>query len=68
MDRLAPDFLQNRSVGAAAFILAGEMAFVPRNEWHGFRNTGAAPVLAFFGYLGVGARIEAGYQVMTTSH
>jgi mannose-6-phosphate isomerase-like protein (cupin superfamily) len=43
---------------------AGQLAFVPRNEWHGFRNTGSEPVRALFGYLGVGSRAEAGYELI----
>jgi quercetin dioxygenase-like cupin family protein len=48
-------------------LSAGQLAFVPRNEWHGFHNTGSTPVRAFFGYLGVGSRADAGYEVMDTS-
>jgi quercetin dioxygenase-like cupin family protein len=50
--------------GARHPLAAGELAFVPRNEWHGFQNTSDSPVRAFFGYLGVGARADAGYEVM----
>ena len=50
--------------GAEHPLSAGELAFVPRNEWHGFRNTGTIPVRAFFGYLGVGSRADAGYELM----
>lgn len=45
-------------------LSAGQLAFVPRNEWHGFHNTGRTTVRAFFGYLGVGSRADAGYEVM----
>ncbi len=54
--------------GAEHPLAAGELAFVPRNEWHGFKNTGSTPVRALFGYLGVGARTDAGYEVMDTTH
>ncbi len=49
-------------------LSAGQLAFVPRNEWHGFHNTGSTPVRAFFGYLGVGSRADAGYEVMDTAN
>ena len=42
---------------------AGDLIHVPRGEWHGFRNTGAVPVLAFFAYLGVGTLAAAGYEL-----
>ena len=45
-------------------ISAGDLVYVPRREWHGFRNTGTAPARAFFGYLGVDSRAEAGYEVL----
>lgn len=47
-------------------LSAGQLAFIPRNEWHGFHNTGRATVRAFFGYLGVGSRADAGYEVLPT--
>jgi mannose-6-phosphate isomerase-like protein (cupin superfamily) len=50
--------------GAEHPLSAGELAFIPRTEWHGFKNTGSTPVRAFFAYLGVGARADAGYEVM----
>jgi len=53
--------------GAQHPLAAGQLAFVARNEWHGFKNTGSTPVRALFGYLGVGARAEAGYEVMDTT-
>ncbi len=53
--------------GAEHPLSAGELAFVPRNEWHGFKNTGSTQVRALFGYLGVGARADAGYEVMNTT-
>lgn len=44
-------------------VIAGDLIHVPRGEWHGFRNTGTAPVLAFFAYLGVGTLAAAGYEL-----
>ncbi len=49
--------------GVSHPLEAGDLVYVPRNEWHGFRNTGAVPARAFFGYLGVGSRSDAGYEV-----
>lgn len=41
----------------------GDAVFVPRNEWHGFRNTGSRPVRAFFGLIGAGDMARAGNEV-----
>jgi len=41
----------------------GDVVFAPREEWHGFRNTGDQPVRAIFGYFGVASLEEAGYEV-----
>ncbi len=49
--------------GASHPISAGDLVYVPPNEWHGFRNPGTVPARAFFGYLGVDARADAGYEV-----
>jgi quercetin dioxygenase-like cupin family protein len=45
-------------------IWPGNLVHVPRNEWHGFENTGPTPARALFGYLGVNSRAGAGYEVM----
>ena len=42
---------------------AGDAVFVPRNEWHGFRNTGDRPVRAFFCLIGAGTMQKAGNEV-----
>jgi quercetin dioxygenase-like cupin family protein len=44
-------------------LCAGDLAYVPRNEWHGFRNTGRSPVRALFAYLGANSRESAGYEL-----
>ena len=41
----------------------GDVVFAPREEWHGFRNTGDQPVRAIFGYFGVASLEDAGYEV-----
>jgi quercetin dioxygenase-like cupin family protein len=41
----------------------GDVVFAPREEWHGFRNTGDQPVRAIFGYFGVSSLEDAGYEV-----
>jgi len=41
----------------------GDVVFAPRDEWHGFRNTGDRAVRAIFGYFGVASLEEAGYEV-----
>jgi quercetin dioxygenase-like cupin family protein len=50
--------------GLTHSLKAGELVYVPRNEWHGFQNTGPTPARALFGYLGVDSRSEAGYEVL----
>jgi len=42
----------------------GDAVFVPRGEWHGFRNTGVRPVRAFFGLIGAGDMQRAGNEVL----
>ena len=41
----------------------GDLVFVPRNEWHGFRNTGSTPLRAVFGYLGANSLETGGYEL-----
>ena len=41
----------------------GDAVFVPRGEWHGFRNTGVRPVRAFFSLIGAGDIRQAGNEV-----
>lgn len=49
--------------GDAHEISAGDLVWMARDEWHGFRNTGTAPVRALFCYLGVDQRADAGYTL-----
>ncbi len=42
---------------------AGDLVFVPRNKWHGFRNTSTVPLRAFFGYLGANSLACGGYEM-----
>jgi mannose-6-phosphate isomerase-like protein (cupin superfamily) len=49
--------------GAEHPMRVGDLAYVARNEWHGFRNTGPSPVRALFGYLGANSRESAGYEL-----
>jgi quercetin dioxygenase-like cupin family protein len=39
----------------------GEVVFVPRNDYHGFENTGDDPVVMIWGYAGAASLEEAGY-------
>jgi mannose-6-phosphate isomerase-like protein (cupin superfamily) len=39
----------------------GEVVFVPRNDYHGFENTGSEPVYMIWGYAGAASLEEAGY-------
>jgi oxalate decarboxylase/phosphoglucose isomerase-like protein (cupin superfamily) len=39
----------------------GEVVFVPKNDYHGFENTGDEPVVMLWGYAGAASLEEAGY-------
>jgi quercetin dioxygenase-like cupin family protein len=41
----------------------GDVVLVPMQEWHGFRNTGAGPARAVFGYFGVNSLETSGYEL-----
>jgi quercetin dioxygenase-like cupin family protein len=43
------------------YVSPGEIALLPADEWHGFRNTGGAEASGVFGYLGIGKFEQAGY-------
>lgn len=49
--------------GGEVAMAPGDIVVVPRNEWHGFRNTGGEKVRALFGYLGTPSVEEGGYEV-----
>jgi len=44
-------------------VEAGDLVYVSRGEWHGFRNTGDRPAWAIFGHFGVGSLSGAGYEL-----
>jgi quercetin dioxygenase-like cupin family protein len=41
---------------------AGDVVYIPRGEWHGFANDGAAPTTVIAVFAGVGSYAEAGYE------
>ena len=41
---------------------AGEIVFVPKGEWHGFRNTSGAPTVMLWTYGGASNLESAGYE------
>ncbi|MDT0183976.1 cupin domain-containing protein [Microbacterium sp. ARD31] len=49
--------------GEPAPMGAGDLVFVPRSEWHGFRNTGSSELRAIFGYLGAESLEAGGYEL-----
>lgn len=40
----------------------GEIVFVPKGEWHGFRNTSSAPTVMLWTYGGASDLAAAGYE------
>jgi quercetin dioxygenase-like cupin family protein len=46
----------------------GEVVFVPKNDYHGFENTGAEPVVMIWGYAGAASLDEAGYVRYIDDH
>ena len=46
----------------------GEVVFVPKNNYHGFENTGDEPVLMIWGYAGAASLEEAGYIRYVDDH
>lgn len=53
--------------GGEVAMAPGDIVVVPRDEWHGFRNTGRALVRAVFGYLGTNSVEAGGYEVRPTA-
>lgn len=47
---------------------SGDLTWVGKSEFHGFRNAGARVARAVFCYLGVDDRISAGYEVSPDIH
>ena len=46
----------------------GEVVFVPKNDYHGFENTGDEPVFMIWGYAGAASLEEAGYIRYVDDH
>lgn len=46
-------------------LSAGEIAYIPANEFHGFKNPEGVLTKTLFGYFGPGTLEEAGYEVRT---
>ena len=44
-------------------LSAGEIAYIPANEFHGFKNPDGVLTKTLFGYFGPGTLEEAGYEV-----
>lgn len=49
-------------------LSAGEIAYIPANEYHGFRNPEGLLTRTLFGYFGPATLEEAGYQVREPHH
>ena len=49
--------------GSAVRLDAGEIAYIPAGEYHGYRNKAGALTRTLFGYFGAGSLEEAGYEV-----
>jgi quercetin dioxygenase-like cupin family protein len=49
--------------GSEVPVEVGEAALLPKNSWHGFRNTGTEEVRAVFGFLGATSLDTAGYEL-----
>lgn len=60
---LAGEGVQLDEDGSEVPVEVGEAALLPRNSWHGFRNTGAEEVRAVFGFLGATSLDTAGYEL-----
>lgn len=60
---LAGEGVQLDEDGSEVPVEVGEAALLPRNSWHGFRNTGTEEVRAVFGFLGATSLDSAGYEL-----
>jgi quercetin dioxygenase-like cupin family protein len=49
-------------------LSAGEIAYIPANEYHGFRNPEGVLTRTLFGYFGPATLGEAGYEVREGAH
>jgi quercetin dioxygenase-like cupin family protein len=52
----------------AVSLAAGEIAYIPANEYHGFKNPEGVLTRTLFGYFGPATLEEAGYQVRESTH
>ena len=52
----------------AVSLSAGEIAYIPANEYHGFRNPEGVLTRTLFGYFGPATLAEAGYEVREIAH
>lgn len=59
-EHLTPD-------GTAISLSAGEIAYIPANEYHGFKNKDGVLTRTLFGYFGPATLGEAGYEVREPS-
>jgi quercetin dioxygenase-like cupin family protein len=50
----------------AVSLSAGEIAYIPANEYHGFKNKEGVLTRTLFGYFGAPTLAEAGYEVRET--
>jgi quercetin dioxygenase-like cupin family protein len=48
---------------SAVPLSSGEIAFIPANEYHGFKNQEGVLTRTLFGYFGAATLAEAGYEV-----
>ena len=49
-------------------LSAGEIAYIPANEYHGFKNPEGVLTRTLFGYFGPATLAEAGYEVREDGH
>lgn len=52
----------------AVSLCAGEIAYIPANEYHGFKNKEGVLTRTLFGYFGPATLQEAGYEVREPAH
>lgn len=43
----------------------GDLAYIPANEWHGYRTDPGVTTVTIYGYLGAGSLDHAGYELRT---
>ena len=54
---------EHLTLDGAISLSAGEIAYIPANEYHGFRNKAGVLTKTLFGYFGPATLEEAGYQI-----